>query len=64
MTNKERVLKIYPSATCYKVKVTDKLEHWHVNINGVCYGSQPREKWAWGEAVRIIKQEKITPQTH
>lgn len=58
MKGKDKVLKKYPQAQCYQVDLTPSLKHWHVNIDGVCYGSQPRQNWAWAEAVRIIKQEQ------
>lgn len=56
MKNKDKVLKIKPAAISYQVNLTDKLKHWVVNIDGVCYASQVRESLAWSEAYRNIKQ--------
>lgn len=60
MTNKEKVLKNYPTAYCKKTTFTF---NWHkpkikyqIIFNDKVIAEQFRESWAWADAYRNIKK--------
>lgn len=54
MKAKDKVLKLKASAVCEPIHLVSDKIHYQIMIDGVCYGIQARESWAWAEAYRIL----------